>query len=308
MQEYEAARIWGIEGSIDVDPKYFKPRLNRESFVAEEFGPQVTDVLRRCHPVVLTAMVTPLIAAFESGALGKWNRRRWASLWLSIPRTTNYAETTQAWDAVFSTIPAFEMAVGDGWEPASLERIERFKDDVYVAPLADERSSDVVSAAVRFLRNTGKPVIRGLRYDKSWMRHASRSFATTADLVSRVFSDRIPKLVRVSNVAQQVLASIDRLAPLFTGPPVVDVVRLGPESVPVLRLAGRLVINVDHDAGRKILEDALRENRGPVSLLASTAKFASEHLTQVATAVSVSAGPPEILSPIRRRFIRSRTA
>ena len=308
VQEFEAAGIWGIEGSIDVDPKYFKPRLNRESFVADEFGPQVTAVLSRCHPIVLSAMVKPLVAALKSGALEKWDQRRWASLWLSIPRSTDYAETTQAWDEVFSTIPAFQMAVGDSWEPASLEQIEGFKEDVYVAPLADERSNDVVGAAVRFLRSTGKPVIRGLRYDKSWMRHASRSFGTTADLVAQVFSGRIPKLVRVSNVAEHVLANIDRVAPLFTGPPVVDVVRLGAESVPVLRLARRLVINVDHDAGRQILEDALRENRGPVSLLASTAKFASEHLTQVATAVSVSAAPPEILSPIRRRFIRNKTA
>ena len=308
VQEFEAAGIWGIEGSIDVDPKYFKARLNRESFVADEFGPQVMAVLSKCHPVVLTAMVKPLVAALRDGALARWNQKRWASLWLSIPRSTEYAEATQAWDAVFSTIPAFEIAVRNIWEPASLQQIERFEEDVYVAPLADERSSDVVGAAVRFLRNTGKPVIRGLRYDKNWMRHASRSFGTTADLVARVFSDRIPKLVRISTVANGILESIDRVAPLFTGPPVVDVVRLGPESVPVLRLTRRLVINVDHDAGRQILEDALRENRGPVSLLASTARYASGHLMQVATAVSAGRAPPEILSPIRRRFIRSRTA
>ena len=308
VQEFEAANVWGLEGSIDVDPKYFKPRLNREGFVAGEFGTQVTEVLKQYHPAVLEAMVRPLVAALERGALEKWTQRRWATLWLSIPRSAEYAEATRAWDAVFSRIPAFEMAGGDGWEPASLEQIEGFEDDVYLAPHAGERSNDVVRAAIRFLRNTGRPVVRGLRYDRHWMTNAFRSYGTTADLVVQVFAERIPKLIRIADVAEEILGSIDRVAPLFTGPPVVDVVRLGQESVPVLRLAGRLVVNIDHEDGRRILEDALQENRGPVSLLASTARHASGHLTQVAAAVSGVNASQEVLSPIRRRFIRSRTA
>ena len=304
VQEFEAPNIWGLEGSIDVDPKYFKPRLNREGFVAGEFGTQVTEVLRHCHPAVLKAMVGPLEEFFGQGAFEKWTQRRWATLWLAIPRSAEYAEATSAWDEVFSRIPAFEIAENDGWKPVSLNQIERFEGPVYLAPLVDESSNDVVRAAVRFLRNTGKSVVRGLRDDRNWMTAAHRSYVTTADLVARAFHDRIPELILVKEVGEKILGSIDRVAPLFTGPPVVDVVKLGDESAPVLRLAERLVINIDHEAGRHILEETLQENRGPVSLLASTARHASEHLTQVAIAASSENVAPEILSPLRRRFIR----
>lgn len=308
VQEFEAPNIWGIEGSIDVDPKYFKPRLNREGFVEAEFGPQVTAVLAQCHPAILEGMVRPLVAAIDGGVLERWSQRRWATLWLSIPRSAEYAEATRAWDEVFSAIPAFEIAGADGWEPASLQDIEGLRDDVYLAPLADERTSDVVRAAIRLLRNTAKSVVRGLRVDRNWMTGAHRSFGTTADLIANAFAERIPKLIPVSEVAEAILQKVGRVAPLYTGPPVVDVVKLGHESAPVLRLAGRLAINIDHEDGRQILEEALRENRGAASLLASTARHASDHLRQVATAVSAASAAPEVLSPIRRRFIRSKAS
>ena len=308
VQEFEAPRVWGIEGSIDVDPKYFKPRLNRESFVGEEFEPEVTKVLRICHPLILKAMVKPLLAALDGGDLAKWSQRRWASLWLSIPRSAEYTEATREWDAAFTQVPAFEIAVEDKWEGASLRQVEELGEPLYVAPHAGDRAGDVIEAAIRLLRNTGRPVIRGLRSDRSWMRHASRSFGTTADLIAKVFSDRFPKIVRVSTEAEAILSSIGKVAPLFTGPPLVDIVRLGSESVPVLGLPDRLVINVDNQAGKAILEDTLLENRGARSLLSGVARHASAQLTQVAKTVSKCSAQPEVLSPIRRRFIRSRTA
>jgi hypothetical protein len=81
-------------------------------------------------------------------------------------------------------------------------------------------------------------------------------------------------------------------------------VRLGSDSPPALRLKCRLVINTDHPAGAAIARDALSENHGPTSLIAIAARHAYEQLTEVAAAVRNSAAEPEILSPIRRRFIR----
>ena len=306
VQEFEAQGIWGIEGSIDVDPKHFKARLNRESFVAHDFEPQVMEVLKLCHPVILTAMINPLVTALDQGALARWTTRRWASLWLAIPRLEAYAKATEAWDRAFSRIPAFERATDKGWEPVSLEDIEEMGDEVYLAPLSEEKVSDVVSAAVRFLRNTGKPLVRGLRMENNWMRYASRPFSTTAELIANAFAERLPTLVQVSSVADKLLADIENVAPLFTGPPIVDVVRLGKGTVPVLRLRRRLVVNVDHEDGMAILEDTLRENRGTPYLLASIARHASAQLPQVATALSSSVATSEVLSPIRRRFIRNR--
>ena len=309
VQEFNAKGVWGVEGSIDVDPKHFKPRLNRESFVAADFEPQITEILVRSHPELLKAMVEPLVRALEAGMLEGWTARRWARLWISIPRTDEYSEATKAWDSVFSKVPAFQMAIGQKWESVSLEKIEQLDAEIYVAPYPERRSqpSDLERAAVRFLRNTAKHVIRGLFGDRNWMRGIPVVYNSTADMIADVFADRIPKLIWISKEAENILTSVQRVAPLFSGPPAVDLVRLGSDSAAVLRLTRRLVINVDHEAGRRIVEDTLKENRGLVSLLRSTATHASNHLQEVAYALAGTTAPLEVMSPLRRRFITSCT-
>ena len=311
VQEFEIRGAWGIEGSIDVDPKHFKPRLNREGFIAGQFQTEVTEFLKSCHPTILEAMAGRLAAAVERGALDKWTQKRWANLWLSFPRDTAYAKAAQAWDSVFRSLPAFERAVGDQWKPVSFKMIKELGKEVFVAPLAneptnaDEQTKDVVQAAVRFLRNTDRVVIRGVRHDNSWMRYAGRSFATTADLISSVFAEELPPLVYITKQAEQILAEITQVAPLFTGPPAVDLVSIGEDSLPVLRLKDRLIINIEHEAGKALVEEVLRANAGPMSLVESAARHTYQQLTQVAAAVRNIAAEPEILGPIRRRFIRS---
>jgi hypothetical protein len=304
VQEFQVKGVWGIEGSMDVDPKYFKPRLNREGFVEGQFQAEVEGFLKTCHPAILVAMASRLSQAVASGVLDKWTQKRWASLWLAVPRGAPYARAVRAWDAVFRALPAFELAVGNKWEAVSVERLKVLKGEVFVAPLAEEKPNDVVRAALHFLRNTGRTVIRGIRKDNSWMRFAPSAYGTTADLISAVFAGELPALIPLAPRADRILAQIDRTAPLFTGPPPVDLVTLGSDSPPALRLKSRLVINIDHPAGAAIARDALLENRGPTSLIAITARHAYEQLTEVAAAVRQITGVPEVLSPIRRRFIR----
>ena len=89
--------------------------------------------------------------SFAKGALDKWTVKRWANLWLSLPRTTDYAQTAQKWDSVFRTFPAFELAVGNQWKPVSFEELKKLQpsDDgeIFVAPLANEQTNDVAQAA-----------------------------------------------------------------------------------------------------------------------------------------------------------------
>jgi hypothetical protein len=306
VQTFEVRGPWGIDGSIDVDPKHFKPRLNREGFVGSEFQAEVESFLRSCHPQILEAMVVKLQEAVVAGDLSSWNVRRWATLWLSVPRNDQYVDAVRAWDAVFRGIPAFELAVGNNWQPVPLEKLTSYSSEIYVAPLAEEQQSDTIQAAVRLLRSTGKPVVRGLRRDKAWLRYAPSSYSTTAELIASVFAAELPPLVPVAAKADTILAEVRRVAPLFTGPPTVDIVRLGAESPPALRLHNRLVINVDHKAGLAIVNDALTENAGHMSLITLSARHAHEQLGQVAAAVREITTPPEILSPLRRRYIRSR--
>jgi len=305
VQEFSVKGLWGIEGSIDVDPKHFKPRLNREGFVQNEFQSEVESFLRTCHPKVLKAMATCLSEAIERGQLDKWNERQWAGLWLSVPRDQVYADTVEKWDEVFRALPAFELARGNTWQAISLNDLTNLEGDVFVAPLKGDKSNDVVLAALRFLRNTGHNVIRGIRRDKTWMKYAPTSFSTTADLISSVFAKELRPLVMLSKNADQILHKIKPIACLFSGPPPIDIVKLGPDSPPALKLKQRLVINADHLAGKAIISDVLRENAGPVSLIAIAARHAYEQLSQVGAAVREVAQPQEVLSPIRRRYIRS---
>lgn len=304
VQEFEVKGLWGIEGTIDVDPKYFKPRLNREGFVEGQFQSEVTKFLQLCHPVILEALVKQLKVALAKGALNMWTVKRWANLWLSLPRDEGYSNATILWDSVFRTIPAFELAVGNKWRPISFDEIKEFQKEIFVAPLLDEKPSEVTLAALRLLRNTDNLVIRGIRHDRSWMRYANRSFGTTAELITTVFVAELPPLVFIVKEAMQILSEISVVACLFTGPPTVDLVRIGPDSQPALRLKKRLIINLDHEAGRKLVEDALRENNGPISLVASAARHTYEQLTQVAAVVASISAQPEILGPIRRQFIK----
>lgn len=306
VQEFEVKGVWGIEGSIDVDPKHFKPRLNREGFVEGQFQTEVETFLRQCHPTILESMAGYLSEAVARGALDKWTEKRWASLWLSVPRSAPYTAAVSAWDAVFRAIPAFELAVGNKWMAISLDRLKTLGAEVFVAPQEEEKSNDIVRAALHLLRNTGKPVIRGVRKDSLWMRFAPAAYGTTAQLISAVFAAEIPTLVPVAERAEQILAEVSRTAPLFTGPPPVDLVRLGADSPPALRLRKRrLVINTDNPKGAAIALDALNENHGAKALIAITARHAYEQLTEVAAAVREITAEPEILSPVRRRFIRS---
>ena len=305
VQEYTIHHLWGIEGSIDVDPKHFQPRLNREGFVSGQFESEVTALLQSCHPHILEAMVPYLQEALERGDLSNWQARRWANLWLSVPRSPPYLAAAETWDREFRKIPAFMLAgPGADWKSVSLDTIIHHDRRVYVAPLENERQSDVVAAAVNYLRNTGEIVIRGIRTDQSWLPHTPRHFGTTADLILNVFETEFPERVIIAQHADDIINAIEPVAVLFTGPPAVHLVRLRDGAEPIMRVLDKLIINIDHELGRAIISDILDGNRGPISLVESTARYANKQLTHVANLAKRGEGEPELIGPVRRRYIR----
>ncbi|MCY4304737.1 MAG: ATP-binding protein [Aestuariivita sp.] len=307
VQELEVQGIWGIEGSIDVDPKYFKPQLNREGFIPGEFTSEVTNLLRVCHPEILKSMISLLEIALSEGVLVKWHARRWASLWLAIPRSPEYKEATDAWDSVFKTLPAFEALSGDDWVPISFSAIEYMGDEIYVAPIGGDDCPDTVYAAIRLLYGMSKPIVRGFRREDHWLQNAEFiDLGSTADLIFEVFKDIIPEFVNIPDIAEEILKKIAKEHQLLTGPPAVNLVQIGNDTAPVLRLQDRLLVNIDHEAGASILEETLEENRGHISLITYIAKHAPN---QIQDALQILLNFPkeiEYISPIRRRFIIGR--
>ncbi|MEZ4425549.1 MAG: ATP-binding protein [Gemmatimonadota bacterium] len=91
VQEFDAPGLWGIQGSIDVDPKHFKPKLNREGFIGGEFEAEVKAYLQECHPSILLALSDTLEHAVARGDLSKWTEQRCgqslASKCLAAPRS-----------------------------------------------------------------------------------------------------------------------------------------------------------------------------------------------------------------------------
>jgi hypothetical protein len=307
VQEFVAAGLWGITGSIDVNPKRFKPRLNRESFVETEFKTEMAAFLKRSHPAILTAMASSLASAIEKGELSKWTEHRWATLWLSIPRTPEYATVSHRWDAIFRSVPAFELAERNTWKPISLNQLSTLSGLIYLAPPREKKNqnNDLINAAVRLLRHSPEArVFRGIQPDRNWLQDVSHTFRTTADLILQVFSRELPKITNISQEANSILESIKPVAILFGGTHQVALVRLGSEGPPILRLSARLIVNLDHPLGRAITDDVLAENRGRGSLIEITARHSYEHLGQVAAAVKQSPQEAETLGLVKRRFIK----
>ena len=303
VQEFIARGLWGIAGSIDVDPKHFKPKLNREGFIGQDFESQVQNFLSQVHPTVLAALAPRLSLALKSGSLDKWSERRWATLWLSVPRSAEYQHAAKAWDESFREIRAFEVARGDKWDPISLDELKKLKPPLYIAPHPEERPPEVATAAVRLLRLTGQSVVRGVRKEANWLREASTFFASTADLIASVFREEMPELLPIASNAEHFLNAVEPVARLFTGPPAVDLVRYGNETPPFLRLQDRLLINIENEKGERIVLDIIENNGGPASLIPLAAHHAHEQLAQVAAVVRES--QQISLGLLKRRFLRS---
>ena len=53
VSEIKVPHMWAIAGAIHVDPKRFRPMLNREGFVGKELQAELEPVLRACHPKAL---------------------------------------------------------------------------------------------------------------------------------------------------------------------------------------------------------------------------------------------------------------
>ena len=304
VQEFNISGVWGIEGSIDVDPKYFKPKLNRESFIEGQFQQEVETFLKSIHPTILNAMADKLLIAIQSKSLSKWGQKRWASFWLSVPRTGIYLETSKKWDNIFRNLPSFEIAKGTGWQPINLNDIIKIKTDIYVAPLAEDKTNDIITSAERLVRNSGRVVIRGIKKDRGWMRHSLSSFNTTADLITQVFQQELPHLINIANSADQILSEIKNITKLFSGPPSIELIQFGVDGAPILKLNKKLIINIDNPKAKIIVQEIIESNSGPMSLIGLTAIYAYDQLAPVASIIKDLDNKKEILSPIRRRYIK----
>jgi hypothetical protein len=107
VERLEVDQLWGFEGAIHVDPKHFRPKLNREGFVGEKLTAEVTPFLQSVHPAVLEEAVKCVGSLLRERT--DWNLRKAVSLWLAVPRSAPYARAYAVWDAEFRNVRPLEF-------------------------------------------------------------------------------------------------------------------------------------------------------------------------------------------------------
>jgi hypothetical protein len=308
VQTHDVNGLWGISGSLWVDPKRLHPKLNRESFGLSDLVQDVDPFLRLCHPLVLDKALSALSELLELDDTA-WSQSRLVSLWLALPRDDEYDEVVARWDDFFRNRKLFvAMEADDSRRPVSLTEVKELEGPIYLAPDPSGGGSDLVRAAIRVLRGTGRAVIQGVMRDSSYLQFASYPWQSDSELLINRFASELPEIRRLN--ADSATQILERAAgiyePVLTNEPRVCLVHLGPESTPVIPANGELWINRDTDVGRQLVRFLCEQNQGRLSLLVACHRYAPDQVSVVAQTIGRIAGDGAIehLGLLRREYLR----
>ena len=298
--------LWAIAGAIHVDPKRFRPKLNREGFVGDTLKAELEPVLRAAHPLVLERAIECVRDVLGSDRTKHWTLGRWVTLWLAVPRSGPYTRAAASWDRDFRNRKAFRLL-----RPAQKDEDVSVQDlanlgagELYVAPLKLQATDQITQQAVRVLRNSGRPVVQGISREANFLAGASLVGASTGDLLVNHFRNELPPLVPVEQIAADVVRQ-ETAVSVFQDPPNVKLVRLGSNATAVVPVGEEIWINLDCQAGHEILEEICRRNEGHLGLWAACMKHAGQYAQQIANVLATSPSTVNRLGPVKRAFLRS---
>jgi hypothetical protein len=306
VERLEVDQLWGFEGAIHVDPKHFRPKLNREGFVGDKLNAEVTPFLRSVHPAVLEEAVKCIGSLLRERT--DWNLRKAVCLWLAVPRGAAYTKACAVWDAEFKGRKAFRVLSRETeLEMSVADLIAAKAPEIYLVPETIDQRNTVITQAIRVLRAQGALVVQGLQRQDNYMVSAPLVSSTTAWLLLHTFRAELPKIIEVQSVAEAVVSQ-QSVAEIYTTKPIVKLVRLGEESAPFVAVREEIWVNVESDAGKKIVAEICQRNEGHLGLWVAFMKFApdqSEALNQVATLLR-RLNPGQLrLGLVRRQYLRS---
>ncbi len=305
VQELNMPQLWGIEGSLHVNPKQFKPKLNRESFIAEGFEAEIQNFLRQVHPTILEAALENMRDALAKGEQVGWGLSKWVTVWLAIPRAGAYAPVAQKWDDEFRNIKVFRRLYETSETLVSLKDIETSRaDPIYIVPNPLDSASLEGRKTINVLRARGAYIIQGLQRDNGFLTNTSLVAGTTAELLLSYFRGKLPQIVGIEEVARQLIRDEQTLADIFPSSPKVQLVRLGVTAAPVARIDGALWINAESERGRAILLDICQRNEGYLGLLVAVQQHASEHAGEVVQHLQGVTNLSVRFGPVRRQLLR----
>jgi hypothetical protein len=305
VQELNMPQLWGIEGSLHVNPKRFKPMLNRESFIAEGFDAEMQNFLRQVHPPILEAALENMRRALAKGEQDGWGLTKWITVWLAIPRGGTYAPVAEKWDDEFRNIKAFRQLNETGETLVSLKDIETSgASPIHIVPNPLDSATAEGRKAISVLRARGAYLIQGLQRDSGFLANTSLTASTTAELLLAHFRAKLPQIVNIEEVARQFIRNEQTLADVFPTTPKVQLVRLGATAAPIARIDGALWINAESERGRAILLDICQRNEGYLGLLVAVQQHASQHAGEVVQHLQGVTNLSIRMGPVRRQFLR----
>lgn len=305
VERLEVNQLWGIEGAVHVDPKHFRPKLNREGFVGQHLRAELEPFLRECHPSALKELVLGVRDLLADKK--RWNEFRAVTLWLAVPRSNPaYAEAAALWDKEFRSYKAFRLLVKDEEQEVSIEDIVALRaTSLYVAP--DRINPNSLEAqAVRILRAQGEPIIQGIRREEGFMSSATLQSSSSTWLLSS-FDNELPPRYDVSAVAEDTVSK-QSLADIYTNPVPVRVIELGPGASPFVVVKNEVWINVENEAGKSIVLDVCSRNEGYLGLWTSCMLYGSDNTSNLASVASLlrpAAAKTGRLGLVRRQYLKS---
>jgi hypothetical protein len=298
-------QLWGVEGSIFVDPKHFRPKLNREGFVGDGLKSELQPFLRAIHPLVLARAAERLPEILANASV--WTEARAATIWMAMPRSGEYAPAADAWDKVFRARKVIRQLLSSGQEAyVSVDDLVTAKHkEIYLVPQNLGSQSPVIRAAVRLLRDEGAAVIAGVERDGGFLQSAPLHFGSTESMLVSRFSEELPPLRPVQNEADTVLRR-EALVDLCHAPFRIRIVKVGPEASAVLVAGSEIWVNAAVEPGRAVARHVCSHPYGLSSFLAACLAHAPD---QIAAVASLFRGHPEecfSIGPVRRQLIEAK--
>jgi len=307
VERVEVPQLWGLEGAIHVDPKHFRPKLNREGFVGEKLSGEVAPYLKSAHPLVLKGALSCIQELLR--ARDDWSLSKAVTLWLAVPRGGEYKPIADSWDEEFKSRLAFKLLNPANETEVSIADIIRLNaEKIQLAPDQIGAGDLVVGQAIRILRAKREIVVQGLQRDSSFLSHASLLAPSTSWLLLNAFKDDLPTVIEVSGCAQDVVSQ-ESLLDVYVGPPMVKLVKLGESSAPFVALRSEIWVNIESSNGKEIVRESCDRNEGHLGLWVACMRNAPEeghHLDQVGALLRRHKPSPEKLGLVRRQYIRNK--
>lgn len=306
VERVELEQLWGLEGAIHVDPKHFRPKLNREGFVGDSLKSEVTPFMRAAHPLVLQKAIECIHELLL--ARDDWSLNKAITLWLAVPRSPEYKDAARVWDNEFRNRKAFRLLGQSSESEVSIAELKELNTKkIYLAPDQIDQSDPVIGQAIRVLRAEQAIVVQGLQRDTSYLSTVSMSSNYTSWLLLNTFRDDLPEIINVHSIAKDIVGH-ESLADIFNTVPEVKLVELGPASSPFIAIGNEIWINIETEEGRKIVEETCQRNEGHLGLWVACMMHAPEQgqrLDQVGALLRRMKPAIQRLGLVRRQFLRT---